>query len=294
MASRADTPVKIAAAMACVAGLVTLRAQAPQPVFKSGVDVVRIDASVMNGNTPVSGLTKDHFAIVDNGVPQTVDSVSLDTVPLSLMLVLDTSESVAGDPLSSLIAAARGLIGSLRADESAALVTFSDQVRLAVPETRDRAPMNGALAALTAAGTTTINDAILLALLHRPRATSDTRPVMMVFSDGRDTASWLTGAQSHEAARRSATLIHVIELRTIASGTNFARELAKAGGGRVWSATSAGALRQLFGEVLNELRARYLISYTPAGVSRQGWHDVKLTLKNARGDITARPGYFVQ
>lgn len=266
---------------------------ASQPLFKSGVDVVRIDASVMNGATPVAGLTAANFAITDDGVPQSVTSVSLDTVPLNLMLVLDTSGSVAGEPLVALIAAARGLMTSLRADEPAALVTFSDQVRLDVPFTRDRAPMLQALIRLKASGSTSINDAVLLALLHRPPDAIDTRPVMMIFSDGGDTSSWLTSAQAHEAVRRSGMLVHIVELRTAASGNNFAKLLARAGGGRVWSATSASALRELFGDVLNELRARYLLTYTPNGVARPGWHDVKVTLKNARGDVTARPGYFV-
>jgi VWFA-related protein len=265
-----------------------------QPVFRSGVDVVRIDASVMNGRSAVGGLTKDHFAITDNGVPQTIDSVSLDRVPLSLLLAFDTSESLLGPPFNALVAATQRLISSLRPDEAAALITFSDQVRLAVPSTRDRAPLQAALTGLTAAGATSINDAIVLSLLHRPAQMPDTRPVMMVFSDGRDTASWLAGGQAQAAVRRSGMLVHVVELRTQAGATNFAREIAKAGGGRAWSATSAGALRELFEKVLEELRARYLITYYPSGVSQEGWHDVKVTLKNARGDVTARPGYFAQ
>lgn len=273
------------------AALASLSAR-QQPVFKSGVDVVRIDASVMNGRSAVGGLTKDRFVITDNGVPQAIDSVSLDRVPLSLMLVFDTSESLLGPPFTALIAATHRLIGSLRPDEAAALVTFSDQVRLAVPSTRDRAPLQAALTGLTAAGATSINDAIVLSLLHRPPQAPDTRPVMIVFSDGRDTASWLVSAQAQAAVRRSGMLVHVVELRTEAGATNFAREVAKAGGGRAWSAMSAGALRELFERVLDELRARYLITYYPTGVSRDGWHDVKVTLKNARGEVTARPGYF--
>jgi VWFA-related protein len=263
-----------------------------QPMFKSAVDVVRIDASVMNGRSAVGGLTKDHFVITDNGVPQAIDGVSLDRVPLSLMLVFDTSESLLGPPFTALIAATHRLIGSLRPEEAAALITFSDQVRLAVPSTRDRAPLQAALTGLTAAGATAINDAIALSLLHRPPQTPDTRPVMIVFSDGRDTASWLMSGQAQAAVRRSGMLVHVVELRTEAGATNFAREVAKAGGGRAWSATSVGALRELFERVLDELRARYLITYYPSGVSRDGWHDVKVSLKNARGDVTARPGYY--
>jgi VWFA-related protein len=294
MAAGADPQMKAAA---CIALLIGIAAVSPlggqQPLFRSGIDVVRIDASVTDGRSAVAGLTKSHFAITDNGVPQTVESVSLDTVPLSLMLVLDTSESLRGEALTALIAAARSLVGSLTVEEPATLITFADQVRLAVPTTRDRKPMMTALTGLIAAGATSVNDAIVLSLLHKPIDTSDTRPVMMVFSDGRDTSSWLSGADAQAAVRRSGMLVHVVELRApLGYRTNLAREVARSGGGRVWSATSAGALKELFGEVLNELRARYLITYHPTGVSRVGWHDVKLTLKDARGDVTARPGYF--
>jgi hypothetical protein len=137
------------------------------------------------------------------------------------------------------------------------------------------------------------SSSLVLALQHHGTRGPDARPVMIVFTDGRDTSSWLTSAQTLEAVRRSGTLIHVVELRGTDAGTNFASKLADAGGGRSWSATSARALRELFGEALDELRARYLITYYPSGVDRSGWHDVTVTLKGARGEVTARPGYFV-
>jgi VWFA-related protein len=272
----------------------SIAAGAFQPTFRSTVALVRVDASVMDGNQAVAGLTAANFTITDNGVPQTIDTVSLDRVPLGLMLTLDTSESLKGAAMTAMSAAARNLISSLRADDAAALITFADPIQLAVPPTRDRAPMLQALSGLTASGGTSINDAIVLGLLHDPTLSPDMRPVMIIFTDGRDTTSWLGSAHAQLAARRARTLIHVVELRgTTGSGTNFAGELAKAGGGRVWPAKSPGALRELFGDVLNELRARYLITYYPSGGMREGWHEVRLRLKNARGDITARPGYFV-
>ena len=213
----------------CVSALLAAAAvvvHAGEPTFRSGVAIVRIDASVMDGNRPVAGLTKDNFTITDNGIPQTIDTVSLDTVPLGLMLLLDTSESLAGDAMSALASAARGLVQSLRPDDAAALMLFADQVQLAVPATRERPAMLTALANLNAAGATSINDAVVMALLHEPTVAPDMRPVMMVFTDGRDTASWLAGEQAQQAARRSHTIIHVVELRTAAgAGTNFAREL---------------------------------------------------------------------
>jgi Ca-activated chloride channel family protein len=277
-----------------IAIVMAVSATAQQPTFRSGVDAVRVDVSVMNGVTPVRGLTAENFELTDQGVVQKLASVSLDSVPLSLMLVLDTSGSMQGGPLADLIDAARGLVQALRPDDAAGLTTFSEPVRLTVPLSTDRRDLAAGIDALQAAGATSLHDAVFLALQRRPADTGATRPVMLVFSDGLDTASWLTQAHVLEAARRSGTLIHVVELGATSSEmVSFARSLAEAGGGRQWSARSPRELRELFGKVLDELRSRYLLTYYPEGVAREGWHDVRVSLKRARGTVTARPGYFV-
>lgn len=66
-----------------------------------------------------------------------------------------------------------------------------------------------------------------------------------------------------------------------------------AGGGHFWAANSDDELGDRFTAVLSELRARYLIAYTPKTAPAPGWHDVRVSLKGARGDVRARPGYFV-
>ena len=267
-----------------------------QPTFRAGVDVVRVDVSVMNGLSPVAGLTIDQFAVTDNGVPQTLESVSLDTVPLSLTLLLDTSGSMEGERLNDLIDAANTLIKGLRNGDAISLISFSDAVRVRVPMTRDRAPLLASLKELAAVGFTALNDAAFLAMQLRPLDAGDSRPVLLVFSDGHDTASWINAAQMLDATRRSGMLTHVVELMGAVEGifrpSDVLGELASAGGGRRWSAQTSRDLRDLFGKVLNELRSRYLLTYVPKGVTREGWHDVKVTLKGARGDVTARPGYF--
>jgi len=269
-------------------------AAAQQPVFRSGVNAVRIDVSVMNGVTPVPGLTAENFELTDNGVTQTIASVSLDTVPLNLMLLFDVSASLSGDPLKDLIDAGNGLVKSLRPEDGAALMTFSEPIRLAVPLSKRRDELIRELNSLKASGATSLHDAVFLALQLRPQD-ADARSVLLVFSDGRDTASWLTSDQLLEVARRSGVVIHGVELlNPLVRPNRFVFDLASAGGGRRWSATSSRDLRALFGRVLNELRARYLLTYYPAGVPDPGWHDVKVSLKRAAGEVTARPGYFVR
>jgi VWFA-related protein len=285
--------MKPAAPVLLIVTLLAPFVAAQQPLFRSQIEVVRIDASVMRGLSPVGGLTRDNFQIVDNGVVQMIESVSLDNVPLNLMLLIDNSGSLEGEGIGHLRAAAAALIESLRPDDAAALATFAEPVRLQVPMSTDRAPLLKALKELAVGGATSLNDAVFLGLqFSGANPSADRRPVMLVFSDGRDTGSFLSADQVVDAAKRSNLLIHAVELTTTGRRSDFAARLTDAGGGNTWMASKPGDLRELFGKVLNELRARYLLTYYPSS-TQTGWHDVKVSLKNARGDVTARPGYFV-
>jgi VWFA-related protein len=268
-------------------------AQQPSPAvtFRSGVDAVEVDVSVMRGSTVVTGLTAGNFTLTDNGVPQEVASVTLDKLPLTVMLLLDTSASVAGEKLTRLVDATRGLAMTLRPDDRAALITFSQQVRVRAPIMRDKSALVASLSGLIGHGATALNDALEFALQLRP--IDNTRTVLLLFTDGVDTASWLTSDKAIDAARRAGVVIQAVELHTNAAKSPFLDRLAESSGGRVWSASSPADLQKLFTQALDEMRARYLLTFTPRGVTPDGWHDLKVTLKNARGDVTARPAYFV-
>src|SRR5437667_4490365 len=71
-----------------------LDAQQP-PRFRSGIEVVSVNVSVRNGNTPVTGLTAADFHITDSGVPQAITRVDFEAVPVDVTLVLDASGSTA-------------------------------------------------------------------------------------------------------------------------------------------------------------------------------------------------------
>jgi VWFA-related protein len=287
------------------------------PAFRSGVDVVRVDVSVTHGGAPVQGLRAENFQLADNGVAQKVESVSLESVPLSVMLVLDTSSSVAGEELAHLIEAGQQLVRALRPDDHAGLITFSERVLVKVPLTSDHASVGRALAGIEGLGATSMNDAIHVAMSLR--STDVSRPVIIVFSDGNDNLSWESAASLVDEAKKVAVVIHAIELRVgesltgpgppfqtgrtvispallsqdFVNGTPVLQALTLQAGGRVWSAKSPRDLKPLFTQALEEMRARYLLTYSPNEPPKEGYHTLKVTLKNARGDVRARPGYFV-
>src|SRR5439155_10776055 len=75
-----------------------------QPSFSSKVEAVRVDVLVTerDGGSAILGLGPSDFEVLDNGVPQQVDLVSFEQIPLNVILVLDMSDSVAGERLDHL------------------------------------------------------------------------------------------------------------------------------------------------------------------------------------------------
>jgi Ca-activated chloride channel family protein len=298
---------------------------AAQPQFRASIEAVRLDVSVTRGGLPVGGLRADDFLVTDNGAPQRVESVSLESVPLSVMLVLDTSGSVAGERLSQLADAGRTLVGALHAGDRASLLTFSRDIVVRVPMTPDREAIVGALGTLKGYGATAFRNAVFSALQLAPQ--DETRPLILVFTDGRDNISWLTQDDLLNAVRQAGVVVHAVELLdparvtpasraaadmlatyglkgasplTLAQaaggmpeGSPFLASAVAAAGGRRWPAASGKELKPLFAQALDEMRARYLLTFYPQGERRAGWHALKVSLTRGRADITARPGYVV-
>jgi Ca-activated chloride channel homolog len=258
---------------------------AGQAIFRGGVDLVEVDVSVTRGGVPVANLTAENFVVTDNGVRQEVTTATLD-LPLRVTLVLDVSESVSGERLSGLVKAGNGLVNALKAEDQASLVTFSHRARLQVPMTASFDALRDALSSLSATGSTSLRDAVYLAMTAQGH--EGARRLVLVFSDGIDTASWLTNAQVIEAARRSSVVIHVVRFGI----EEFLDRLANETGGRTWSAGSDRQLEELFTRALNEMRARYVLTYSVRAPNKPGWHKIEVGLRNARGDVTARPGYI--
>src|SRR3972149_1305532 len=88
-----------------------------QATFRSGLEVVRLVVSVTRGGRPVTGLTADDFDVRDAGVPQHMDGVLVEKLPLSVVLVLGMSWSVDGTVLRHLVEAAQTLAAAIRSEE---------------------------------------------------------------------------------------------------------------------------------------------------------------------------------
>ena len=275
-----------------IAALLSASAEAQPGTFKASVVSVMVDVAVTRGGRPVAELTTDAFTLTDNGVRQNVQVTPLFDMPLRVALVLDTSASVRGERLRRLVDASLNLVATLKPSDRISLVTFSQDARMPVPMGPPGPEVRNALAGLNGSGPTAMRDALQLALASE--ADQRGQSLILVFSDGEDTASWMPAEALLESARRSNSVVHVVRFDVVDEAPpTLLDRLALATSGRTWAANSNGDLESLFTRALDGMRARYLLSYSPQGAHRRGWHTIKVSLNNVRGDVAARPGYFV-
>jgi Ca-activated chloride channel homolog len=307
-----------AATLALVAALAPQPSTAivpAQPRFRGGVDAVRVDVLVTDGNRPVGGLTADDFELRDNGVPQRIEAIDLGGVPLSVMLALDTSVSVWGEPLQHLKEAASAVVSLLTPNDRAAVLTFSGSLQLRRSWTSNRAQLEAAVSAAQATGATSLHDAAYAALTLRDDQPG--RALVLIFSDGDDTASWLSGQAVVDIARRNDAVIYTVSLPRgnvtrpgyrvdFLSGVQppvpnvagrilmepFLSALAEETGGKYLDVQQSAGLRETFITILTEFRSRYLLTYTLQGVDAGGWHPIDVRVKGKKGRVTARRGYW--
>lgn len=278
--------------------------------FRGGVDAVRVDVLVTRGNRPVLNLTPADFVVLDNGAEQSVEAMTIEDVPISLMLALDISSSVEGDLLRDLKSAATGAVRELHATDRSALLLFSARVRLSGPWTTDHETTIGAIAGAESGGATSLNDALHAALTLRDREPGR-RSIVLVFSDATDTASWLPDSAVLRKADRTETVVYAVTIGGPAeprlmyrSGIELVRpagrppdprdflpELTKATGGRYLPNESPRRLAQVFRTLVAEFRTRYLLTYQPHSLE-PGWHEITVTLRHQRGEVRARRGYI--
>ena len=279
--------------------------------FRSGVDVVTVDALVTREDRPISGLQASDFEVRDNGVLQEIDSLTVDDAPVSMLLALDTSNSVGGPTLQHLKEAAIAAVDSLTPNDRAAILTFAESVNLRSNWGAVSADTRLAITGAAAGGSTSLYDAAYAALTLK-----DTVPgrrfVVLVFSDGGDTSSWLPARALLERARRTDAVVYVVTRRppgrdvrleyrsgielwtqegSSRRGTPTMSELANLTGGDVFIAQRADQLRAAFAAVVNQFRSRYLLTYRPRGVDGAAWHTIEVKLKRGKATIKARRGY---
>ncbi len=275
-------------AMFILAG--SLNASPQEHTFSVAAEEVRVEVLVTENGKPVADLTAADFEVLDNGILQEIQYATPQKgMPISATLVFDMSRSVAGRLLDRLKSAAYGFLADLKKEDYVALITFSNAVVLGSPLTNDIAQVKQALDQAQSFGNSSLIDATYAGLVLAESRSE--LPMLIIFSDGLDTFSWLTGEAVLETAKRSDVVVYAISTSRLPD-ESFLSNLVELTGGALFKVDSIENLSSVFLRILNEFRQRYLVTYIPRDVSESGWHKVEVRVRNRAVRVRTRPGYM--
>ena len=200
--------------MLLAAGVFLALAARPDPqaqVFRAATEGVRVDVLVTAGNKPVGGLTAADFEILDNGVAQAIEGVTVEEVPFSMLLVLDTSDSMQGSALNDLKSAATVAVDAMGPPDRAGVLTFSEVLRQPSAWRTKGPELTASIATLRASGATALFDAAFAGLMLRDPEPGR-RALVLFFSDGEDTSSWLPASAALQKASRTDAVVYSVVL----------------------------------------------------------------------------------
>jgi len=167
-----------------------------RPVFSTGSDLVVVHATIKDrGGAYVTGLTRDAFAILEDGRPQNAQLFTSEDAPVTVGLLIDSSGSMHPNR-DRVIAAAAAFAESSHPGDELFAIAFNDSLHAALPPTApftsDVAVLQDALTnTIRAYGRTALFDAIAAGLDYLGRGRHERR-VLVIVSDGGDNASHTT------------------------------------------------------------------------------------------------------
>lgn len=206
----------------------------------------------------------------------------------AVLLLLDTSGSMAGEGIAAARLAARAYLDALPADVQVGLVTFADRPALAVAPTRDRAAVTAAVDGAVADGDTALLDAVALALdaFGAAGLGPQTQRRLVVLSDGVDTASAALPAAVRDRLAAEGVPADVVAFRYGAADPGGLDAVAGAAGGQVLTAQDAAQLGTAFTAIAQRFEQRVAVTLDlPAGLPG-GAVELVVELGGARTAVT--------
>jgi Ca-activated chloride channel family protein len=270
------------------------------------VRLQQLFVTIMQRGARTLALEQSDFRILDNGKEQQIVTFDKGELPITAVLLLDSSESMRGELIAAALSGARAFIGGMKPLDEAMLALFSDQLLRVTEFTADHPPLEQALAGVEARGGTAVNDFLYMSLkLLEGR---QGRRVVVLLSDGSDVNSVLSMADVLRKARTSQSLIYWIQLegggkhksytsswRGHAENDKDYKDLERAveeSGGRIQRVDRSVEIEPVFRGIMQELREQYSIGYYPTNLRSDGsWHTVKVEVAQPGCKVRTANGY---
>lgn len=286
-------------------------AQSPQApdksqVFRAGVEIVSLNVTVTDPQGRyLTDLDQDEFSVFEDGAKQELSYFNRSNLPIALSLLIDSSASME-QRMENAQEAAIGFARRIRPQDLAQVVDFDSRVEIKLGFTNKLEELETAIRTTSAGGSTALHNAVYISLkeLAKVKARNPDeirRQAIVVLSDGEDTSSLVSFEEVMELAKRSETAIYTIglqpkeqsALRGFREAEFVLRQLAQETGGRAFFAKQIEDLKDVYGQIADELSSQYSMGYAPKNPRRDGAFR-RIIVQVARPNSTARTkrGYY--
>jgi VWFA-related protein len=261
------------------------------PPVRTSIEFTGIGA----GQTPLS-LTRDDVTVLEDGVPQQIDTFHEAVLPVTFMLALDSSGSMKKSAAEAQ-EAAREFIAAMRPEDQIGMILFSSKSNYINSPTERRDYSLKAIDGYVAEGGTALYDALYDSLAQV--ATAKGRRAVVVVTDGRDENATSDGPGSLRTWEDVLRLLPQSEAAVYAVGIGSRverdrlQELANRSGGAAYFPSDVTALAVEYNKILDELRRRYVVGYESTNRLRNGeWRKVDIRVHQEGASIRSRGGYY--
>lgn len=280
----------------------------PQGTVKIPIRRVRLPITVVDKKGQfVPGLTKNDFLIMEDKVPQTIETFSDDlsqTTPLYIAVLMDTSPSTAGKLKFQQESAMNFIQTVVKPRKDRVLFgTFDDEINLLQDFTDKLDLLDKAVYSVKKMGKqTALFDAVWQFCDEKMRSVPGRR-VLLLVTDGEDTYSRANIRDAIDIAQRTETTIFAISTKAgflatvpgVEAGQVSDKKdkdlqtLAEETGGTAFFTGDMLSLERSFNKISKELRAQYLVTYNPTNKSYDGtFRKIDVKLADGHNDLKVR------
>jgi len=240
----------------------------------------------------VSTLQAGDFVVRENGEIQTLDLVKPESLPTTTLLLVDSSQSMAGRFAEVRHAASR-IAQALGAKDRVIIAPFNHHIGTVTGPTNDAATIEESIDAMRAMGGTAILNALNDGVRLLDGVTG--RRVMILITDGFDENSTVDAATALNAVQSGQVTVYSVALGGVTGvslvGERMLRQLTDVSGGRSFFPWRDLDLMSVANEVSADARNRYLITYTPHNQQKDGkWRSIAVEVPEGY-HARARNGY---
>jgi VWFA-related protein len=288
----------IAGAALLLAGY-PLGARAPQ-VFRAGIDLVQVQATVTDKDGRlVQRLGRSDFIVREDGVDQEIAFVSSERLPVSLGILIDTSDSMFGRRMADARSAFdRFVLELLAPSDEVFLLLFNHEPHRLVPWTVPPRGLAHRLDEVRPSGGTAIYDTLVSAV-EEVESRRHQRCGFVLISDGADNSSDHTLADAVRALAPADVFVYAIGIDE-PDGPAIARAFSPQAlnsitgptGGYTEVIKDSAQLARATERIADELNHQYTLAYRPGHAADGKYHSIFVRTRDSSQVVRARRGYL--